>query len=306
MRMLWALTMGLVLAGAQLAVATCLCTDIDGCGTAIACKSLRPGLSCSPPSGGVCHVAKGRTQDLTCCCGCSKRGAASVISCTDKYSAIGTALDAVVAGPDPGLCLVASVTGRGVAPTTSATPVVQKAARKIEKQLNGARNRCEKENAKGEQAGQKQANNTADKLKDKLRKLEQRGKIAPGCADAYGALIDEFQGTDQPGASTTTTTTAATTTTTQAGVTGPYVLSTGFSTFPAGTHICLSRFGGSYCLTDGGLCGALHVHATGNVTVDGNNAGTDPQTTGQHCGYGQVLPEEPGCTPLPDFPPDCP
>lgn len=296
----------LVLVGADRAGATCLCSDLDGCSSAPQCLNSRPGLDCTPPSGGVCHVAKGRTQDLACCCGCSKRGSGKVISCTDKYSAIGTALDLVVAGPDPSLCLLASVTGRGVAPTTSATPVVQKAAKKIEKQLNGARNKCEKDNAKGEQAGQKQSNDAADKLKEKLERLEKRGKIAPGCADAYGALLDAFKTTDEPGASTTstTTTTVGGTTTTQ--VAGPVVVSTGFSTFPAGTKICLSRFGGTYCLTDGGMCAALHVHANGGVTVDGVNAGTDPQTTGQHCGYGVVQPEEPNCVPLQDFPPECP
>lgn len=297
----------LMLVGTSRVDATCVCGDIDDCGSAPQCAGSRPGLTCTPPAnGGVCHVTKGLALGVTCCCGCSRRGnAAAVANCTDKYSAIGSALALVVAGPDPSLCLLASVTGRGVAPTTSAAPVVEKAGKKIEKQLGGARTKCEKENGRGEQARQKQSNDAADKLKDKLDRLEKRGKIAPGCANAYGALIDSFKTADQPGASTTTTTTVAgTTTTTQ--VAGPVVVSTGFSTFPAGTHICLSRFGGSYCLTDGGLCGALHVHANGGVTVDGASAGTDPQTTGNHCGYGTVQPEEPGCTPLPDFPPDCP
>ena len=304
MRTFWLVVVGLmVVVTAGWVEATCLCSDVDGCSSAPQCLNLRPGLDCTPPSGGICHVAHGRTQDLVCCCGCSKRGAASVIACTDKYATIGAALDVVVAGPDPGLCLLAASTSRAVGPPTPAAKLVEKAAKKLVKLLGGARNKCEKDNARGEQVVLKQSNDGAEKLKERLRRLEQRGKLPPGCANAYGALIDGFQTTEQS-STTTTTTVAGSTTTTQ--VAGPVVVSTGFSTFPAGTRICLSRFGGAYCLTDGGMCGALHVHANGGVTVDGATAGTDPQTNGQHCGYGIVQPEEPGCTRLPDFPLDCP
>src|SRR5207244_1497144 len=117
------------------------------------------------------------------------------------------------------------------------TPWVMKSSWMIERQLGGARTKCEKENTKGEASGQTHANLTADKLKAKLEKLEKKGKLKPGCAAAYGDLIDSFKTADMPNATTTsTTTTIGGTTTTQ--VTGPVVISTGFSSFPAGTHIC--------------------------------------------------------------------
>ena len=287
------------------ASASCVCKDVHDCSSALNCIDSIPGTDCSPPTNGSCHIVKGRPNDLACCCGCSRNNAAAVTACTAKYAAIDAALALVEAGPAGGLCAVAAVVGRGVAPPNPADPVVKKGEKPILKKLNGARNQCEKQNANGEAKAQNGANAAADKLKKKLRKMEQNGRLGAGCADAYGNLIDEFTTTDQPGASTTTTTGSATTTTTL--VSGPVVISTGFGGFGAGTKICLERFGGSYCLFAGGSCGVLHVHANpGPITIDGTGSYTDPQTTGQHCGYGEVKADEPGCHPLATYPPECP
>ena len=300
------MVVGLLLTTVSAVDASCVCKDLDECGSHPDCLDKVPGLDCSPPTNGTCHVSKGRPFDLACCCGCSRRNGATVAACTTKYAVIGLALQAIKDGPEPGVC-VAALVGRGSTPAPNPVqPVVDRTLRGTERRLNGARQGCEREKPKQENQQERGAHNDAQRLRDKLRKAERRGRIGEGCADAYGKLIDDFLQSDGTGSTTSTTTSTSTSTTMPA---GPVVVSTGFGPFPAGTKICLERFGATKCLTDGGACGALHVHSlTGFMDISGAQGGPfgDPQTTGVHCGYGVVQPEEPGCHTLPDFPPECP
>ena len=89
--------------------------------------------------------------------------------------------------------------------------------------------------------------------------------------------------------------------------TGPRLVSgSQFTAVAAGTGICLDRITNG-CLTNGGLCGALHLHAlsSAGITIAGvGGPYPDPQMSGVHCGYGLVETDVPGCTPAQV--PDCP
>src|SRR5262245_1797807 len=74
--------------------ATCLCGDIANCSSASQCVGLTPGLDCSPPNGGTCHIAKGLPNAQYCCCGCS-RNAGAAAQCAMKYAPLADALGAV-------------------------------------------------------------------------------------------------------------------------------------------------------------------------------------------------------------------
>ncbi len=191
------------IAGApQPADALCTCGDRDGCSSAAVCVGKSPGDTCSPPRNSTCKIVVGTGNDLNCCCGCSR--GPGPISCV-----LGPVADALEAARVPA----------ETCPSERAHTIADKTTDRAADKLRGGEKKC-----KAKKPATKQVNSAKKGLRGlrgKLDKLERRGKIAEGCADAYGDLADGFleeiddaqNGGTGGGGTTTSTTTAGTTTT---------------------------------------------------------------------------------------------
>lgn len=271
-----------VLAVADLALATCKCGDVGGCVTR-SCAGFNPGSGCLPPLAGVCTIAKGEANDAVCCCRCRKPKApatgASVGACADHYASL---LD------DVGL-LSGLLAGCQMPKLDKAATMASKHA---EAGLVKAESACQVGNATKEKKIAAHATANAVKLKQKLKKLEAKGTLAPGCATAYENLVDQLvTGAGMPGGVTTTTTTSTTTTTV-----GGRAVTLGHQTgsFAPSSVICLSRITGG-CVAAAAVpnCACVHLHQT--ISIDGTGSYTDPEIGfGDECGHGCVAPAA-GC-----------
>ncbi|HLK09750.1 MAG TPA: hypothetical protein VKW76_00035 [Candidatus Binatia bacterium] len=288
--------------------ASCVCGDLEGCGSALTCVNSRPGLDCSPPAGGVCALVKGLPNATTCCCGCQKRHG-GVALCVDKYAGLADELDGLFAAA---AAAVAPAAPRALplacVPTGDVAKAVDKAVAQGEKKIVQAEKACQQGNKGAEQAAANASGQAVDKLKKKIDKLKKKGVIDAQCAEQYKALADQYltdaKATPKASTTTTTTTPGGSTTTTTAG--RALTVDTAFATASGGQLtdgqvLCLSQITGG-CVAAPGACPMVHLHSaagpsgTITVTVGTMTKGpyTDPESTGMHCGYGAVGPGS-GC-----------
>jgi hypothetical protein len=226
------------------AAALCACGDRpSGCGSSPQCASKHPGDDCSPPKKSTCKIIEGTGTDLSCCCSCSP--GAGPVSCA--YVPV----TETVAGLKSVTCdnaQLGKLTDKGIART--------------DKLLAAAETKCQKGKA-GAEGKVTAAEETLNGLKAKVKKLDARGKLAPGCAATYEGLIDQYvQDIDQTaktGTPPTVTSTSSTTTSTLSCVDiGPLSCGMGVGCCDASTecgptdHCCTSV--GQTCNVVGSTC----------------------------------------------------